>query len=145
MSVGRYGKYWLPAATPCLFREADHGRVTVAESGDAPQTDEKDDILYCRQCLAPVTKVKEGMSVRGNQSHVFTNPEGLVFEIGCFARAPGCVKQGRATPRFSWFPPRAWRIALCRSCASHLGWYYEGGDTSSFYGLIVNRLVQGAD
>lgn len=141
MMIGKFGKMWLPATQPCFFRESDQGRYTVEESDEGQQHDEGDGILYCRQCLAPVTSEQERMTVLGKHSHAFANPEGMVFEIGCFGLAPGCVKQGRSTLQYSWFPPHAWSFVLCRTCAIHLGWYYEAVGKSSFHGLILNRLV----
>jgi hypothetical protein len=139
--VGRYGKTWLPATSPCWFREADHGGDVLVETGDDQFPDEDDGILYCRSCHAPVTHDKERQTIDGKRYHVFANPDGMVFEIGCFGLAPGCLAQGVLTAKFSWFPPYAWSYALCRRCQSHLGWYYETVGRIPFFGLILTRLV----
>ncbi|MBU0682335.1 MAG: hypothetical protein KKD73_13040 [Proteobacteria bacterium] len=145
MTLGRYGKIWLPATRLCFFRDAGQNLSTVATVDDVQQPHEGKGILYCRQCHAPVTREQERLNVLGKHCHVFPNPEGIVFEVGCFGLAPGCLRQGRATDRYSWFPPHAWCFAQCRKCQIHLGWYYEAEGKTSFYGLILNRLVAETD
>lgn len=142
MMVGRDGKLWWAAPQPCFFREADQAQSAVKERADTPHPHESHGVLYCRQCQAPVTSEQERLRVLGKHCHAFPNPEGLVFEIGCFSMAPGCVLQGASTTQFSWFPPHAWSLALCGTCKTHLGWYYEAVGKSSFYGLILDRLVE---
>jgi hypothetical protein len=100
--------------------------------------------LRCAQCLWPVTFPRDRRSVGGAHRHVFANPHGLVFEIGCFARAPGCVPVGPDTPDFSWFPGTTWQVASCARCGLHLGWRYEGHpELDRFHGLILPRLRPG--
>lgn len=142
MMTGRHGKFWLPATQPCFFREPAQGQATLVSSDDKQQADDGQGLLYCRQCHAPVTSDQERIAVLGKHGHLLANPQGLVFEVGCFALAPGAVRLGRPTAQYSWFPPHAWRLALCRSCKTHLGWYYEAMGTSPFYGLILNLLVE---
>jgi hypothetical protein len=74
--------------------------------------------------------------------HAFCNPYGIIFEIGCFRTAPGCGYAGPATEEFSWFPGYSWRLALCSSCGTHLGWQYTAPDKESFCGLILDNLIQ---
>lgn len=136
---------WLPASRPCFFRETGQHQGRVEAVDDVQQPHEGKGILFCRQCHAPVTREQERLSVLGKHCHVFANPEGIVFEVGCFALAPGCLRQGRATVQYSWFPPRAWCFAQCVHCQIHLGWYYGAAGKSSFYGLILNRLVAEMD
>lgn len=145
MMSGRHGKFWLPATQPCFFREYDQGQAPVVEGKDKEYANGGAEILYCRQCNEPVTSKEERVRVLAKHYHSFPNPEGIVFEIGCFSLAPGCARQGRATEKYSWFPPHAWCFALCRSCKTHLGWFYEAAGKSSFYGLILDRLVEGSD
>jgi hypothetical protein len=103
--------------------------------------------IVCRNCLATVCRPGDRAEYGGKHAHVFFNPSGLVFEIGCFARAPGCAATGQPTTEFTWFPGRAWQLALCRSCQAHLGWRYAdtGGSGSAFFGLILDRLEERAD
>lgn len=105
-----------------------------------------DRFLRCAQCLAPVTRERDRMTVNGAHRHVFANPYGVVYEIGCFARAPGCaLLVGPPTPDFSWFPGTAWQVAVCAACGQHLGWRYTGHSRGPFYGLILPRLLQASD
>jgi hypothetical protein len=80
------------------------------------------------------------IGVDGLHRHVFFNPHGLVFELGLFAAAPGCVPVGPLVAEFSWFPGYAWRACLCARCAAHLGWLYRSEAGSGFHGLILDRL-----
>lgn len=95
--------------------------------------------LLCAACSATVTTTSSRTEVLGEHRHIFCNPAGLVFEIGCFADAPGAVAVGSAEHFFSWFPGYPWRLAHCRGCLAHLGWAYGDGD---FWGLVLERLVE---
>lgn len=97
--------------------------------------------LCCRVCGLPVTDTASRVSVAGSHRHVFTNPAGVVYEIGCFAAAPGCAGAGTPTADFTWFPGYRWSFALCADCGTHLGWRYAAG-AGGFYGLILDRLVE---
>jgi len=111
-------------------------------SSDAPEVaPPEDQTLRCAQCLAPVARERDRCQVAGAHRHVFANPHGHVFEIGCFTRADGCSSLGPATPDFSWFPGTRWQVAVCARCGLHLGWRYTGQADGSFYGLILPRLV----
>jgi hypothetical protein len=95
--------------------------------------------IWCRFCGSEVTGTDQKIAVHGSHTHTFFNPTGIVFELGCFSAAPGCRKAGEATSEFTWFAGHVWRIALCRRCNSHLGWFFEKGD-QSFYGLILTKI-----
>jgi hypothetical protein len=95
--------------------------------------------LLCVACGNPVTTTLSRTEVSGQHHHVFCNPAGLVFEIGCFREAPGAAAAGPPENFFSWFPGYAWRVAICRNCLAHLGWAYGEDD---FWGLILDRLVE---
>jgi hypothetical protein len=81
--------------------------------------------------------------VLDSQKHIFSNPHGLLFEIGCFSSAPGCLALGQKTSKFTWFPGYAWQIAVCGGCREHMGWLYAGQGTS-FFGLRLDQLVLAA-
>lgn len=104
---------------------------------------EKEGDLLCRVCKNTVTSRAQAIEQRGSHQHTFFNPEGIVFDIGCFATAKGCLHLGEPTSRFTWFAGCTWRFALCSLCQIHLGWYYQAQDGSSFYGLIVKMLEEG--
>ena len=108
--------------------------TTWSEEDVAPE-----DGIFCRACGEMVTSRKEIISVSGTHAHTFFNPAGIVFEVGCFKAARGCIVVGEPTTEFTWFAGHVWSYALCRGCQNHLGWFFEGRD-SSFFGLILPRL-----
>lgn len=95
--------------------------------------------IWCRACGGAVTARDQKIQVSGSHNHTFFNPAGIVFELGCFHQASGCLAVGVPSSEFTWFPGHIWRIALCRHCRTHLGWLFamEG---NTFYGLILNKL-----
>lgn len=98
--------------------------------------------LFCRRCRLMITDEGQVLEVNGMHFHTFFNPAGLVFEIACFADAAGCRQEGVPSGHFSWFSGTHWQVAVCRSCETHLGWFFQG-QGASFYGLIRNRLSYG--
>lgn len=122
---------------------------TVYKKIEISQEDEDDDddkggkAILCRQCKNKVTTSSNRIDKNGSHKHIFNNPGGYIFEIGCFGAAPGCVNQGPPTLEFSWFSGFSWRFSLCSGCHTHLGWLYRSvGGQNSFYGLILDRLVE---
>lgn len=89
-----------------------------------------------------MTRLADRIAVGGVHRHIFANPDGWVFEIGCFSRAPGCMAVGPVIPDFSWFPGTTWQVTVCGRCGLHLGWHYAGSDGNRFFGLILPRLRQ---
>jgi len=107
---------------------------------DSPELDESGrSALLCRTCGQPVTRLRDRISVGGKHVHALFNPSGILFEVGCFGQAPGCRFEGEFTHAFTWFAGYAWRFAMCRRCAAHLGWEYRGAD-GGFAGLIMAEL-----
>ena len=102
--------------------------------------DEKD-FLLCKFCKNKITSAKNGISVNGKHKHTFKNPKGIVFDIGCFSTARGCVNYGASTMEYTWFPGFAWCFSLCANCFMHLGWCYRGTG-ERFYGLITDHLIE---
>jgi len=96
--------------------------------------------LLCRACSIPVTTEKERIEKEGRHLHTFFNPAGIVYEIGCFRSAPGCLSSGPPSSEFAWFSGYSWQVACCRNCQEHLGWIFRGED--EFYGLIVKKLKE---
>ncbi len=120
------------------------GQALVEEeprAGDSPLVDE-DDSLHCRLCGYHITSDAERISVHGSHDHAFLNPLGLLFHIGCFSGAPGCLDVGESTDEYTWFPGYSWCFALCARCRAHLGWRYRSG-AHAFWGLILDRLERG--
>jgi len=106
------------------------GDVPEEDVEDAPEKEEEPYIL-CRQCSQAITRSTERISKQGAHQHTFANPHGIVYEIGCFRSAIGCGHSGPATDEFSWFPGYEWRVAVCRSCLTHLGWVFAAGIVKS--------------
>lgn len=112
----------------------------VEDEPDEEASDDEEHIL-CRACFRVLTREAERISVDSAHTHIFANPHGIVFEIGCFRMAEGCGCLGRASDVFSWFKGSSWRIAVCRACLAHVGWLFTGHGRESFYGLILDRLL----
>lgn len=107
------------------------------------EEEKKENLILCRNCRNRITSVDNGIFIDGQHRHTFSNPYGIVFEIGCFASADGCLNRGMATSEFSWFVGFSWRYAICSRCHAHLGWHYQSRGTESFYGLILDHLTEG--
>jgi hypothetical protein len=99
--------------------------------------------IRCRGCEQIITDDAQRISVAGGHSHYRVNPSGIEFHFQCFNQAPGCSALGPATYEHTWFTGYRWQIAICNRCGEHLGWLYRG--SSSFYGLISNKLICDVD
>lgn len=106
------------------------------------EKEKKDPLIRCKNCGYTITSVDAIIPVAGNHRHTFKNPAGIVYTIGCFSSARGCFNMGEPTFEFTWFPGYSWCYSVCSKCFTHMGWYYQSGD-STFYGLILNRLAGG--
>jgi len=110
------------------------------------QAEEKEEPFYlCRQCLNPITPKSARIVVNGAHQHTFANPHGIVFDIGCFKEAEGCGAVGSPTDEFVWFAGYMWQVALCRACLAHLGWFFTSAVDDSFFGLIMDHLIESGD
>jgi hypothetical protein len=96
--------------------------------------------LLCAACRCLVTYAIQRVSIDGAHEHCRTNPEGVIYRIGCYREAIGCTPLGRGTLEFTWFAGYAWRVALCKNCGAHLGWRFDAA-ADHFFGLIVDRLT----
>ncbi len=110
--------------------------------GTALDDHEHDQLLRCARCGHPVTSEGRRRHVAGSHRHVFANPVGVIFEIGCFSEAPGCAAVGTPSREFSWFSGMAWQVAVCAACGLHLGWRFAGDGPAFFFGLILSRLYR---
>ena len=106
------------------------------------EPEEKKESIICKNCRNEVTTVDYSIAVNGQHAHIFKNPLGISFHIGCFFRAWGCFLYGIPTYEATWFAGFAWRIAVCANCFTHLGWHFQSG-RESFYGLIMANLLKG--
>ena len=111
----------------------------IPESENEPSAGIADEIV-CRQCRHGITSRSQRTVVENAHRHTFANPEGIVFEIGCYEKAWGCSYAGPSSAEFTWFPGYRWRIAVCANCRIHLGWRFSSGEGHFFHGLITDRL-----
>lgn len=97
---------------------------------------------HCAACGLLVTRARWAVAINGGHGHVFFNPAGIVFRVLCFREAPGADAVGAPSGVFTWFRGYDWRLALCRGCATHLGWRWDGAEAPKvFFGLIKDRLT----
>ncbi len=100
---------------------------------------EEKEVLRCAVCQYPITYTSDRIEINEKHHHVFANPHGYVYQIGCFARAPGCVTIGEESSYFSWCPGYTWQIGVCGQCFTLLGWTFRSPD-NYFFGLISDKL-----
>jgi len=127
--------------SPYAFREGsrEEGDVSALVGRKRGKETAEDDALLCSSCANRVTGSDQAVSVGDSHFHTFFNPAGIVFELGCFRTAPGCLRAGDLTAEFTWFQGCLWCFSLCRRCGAHLGWYYQQKE-AGFFGLILARL-----
>ncbi|EGB15306.1 hypothetical protein DND132_2101 [Pseudodesulfovibrio mercurii] len=106
-----------------------------------PAESETGGVLVCRACRSRITRRDLGMEINGRHRHVFFNPQGLVFELGCFASARNLTPAGPETDEFTWFPGHRWQVVLCTGCSTQLGWRFSG-EEGGFFGLILKALLE---
>jgi hypothetical protein len=122
---------------PFDAEDPDAARGAQPEDAD----DEAPERAYrCADCGHAICRRADRCERGGMHSHVFLNPHGFVFRIGCFESAGGCAVMGEAETQHSWFPGFAWRYALCGGCSAHLGWTFESAE-ERFFGLVLDRLI----
>jgi len=118
------------------------GRARVALSSDSRQvTDANDPFILCAACRRRITTRDMAAARSGAHRHVFCNPAGMVFRIGLYRHAPGCLTLESSSTEFTWFPGHVWRVACCRGCGTHLGWHFAAVSEDAFFGLILDRLI----
>lgn len=131
----------------CFFRLPADGQVdqklksAIEDEVKEKEADNGKSIL-CRQCFQVITSEDDRMQVQGAHFHTFANPGGIIYPIGCFRSVKGCSCIGPATEEWSWFKGFSWRIAVCSTCLTHLGWLFLSASQESFHGLILSRLIQ---
>jgi len=124
------------------FQKKNLQRIQTRLAQHSQQKKTPDNHLYCIFCRHRITSLENTISVNGNAKHLFTNPQGIVFEISCFSEANGCAQTGTPTLEFTWFHGYRWRYAICAKCHMHLGWFYQS-DSHQFFGLILKSLIVG--
>jgi uncharacterized C2H2 Zn-finger protein len=132
---------WCSHAGLYCLKPGKYTKIDYDQQVDTQDTDdaEKRKFLRCTECHYVITRKSDRIQINEQHQHVFANPHGYVFHIGCFAQAPGCVIASEETSYFSWFPGYAWQIALCGQCLTLLGWAFRSSE-SQFFGLILDKL-----
>jgi hypothetical protein len=128
----------------CLKIGSQPGRQVKQAAQETPEDRDKarrKDLLCCVECHYPITRKTDRIAVNEEHRHVFANPHGYIYRIGCFGQAAGCVAIGGESSQFTWFPGYTWRVVLCGQCLTLLGWSFRGKE-SLFFGLIVDKLVE---
>lgn len=147
MEHGLTAGYGGTGVRPCVpfgaLQQAEDSRFTGTEIREVPdhETDRGKKNILCKTCGNPITSDEAGIAMDGSHEHTFMNPRGVVFRIGCFARAAGCYIVGPPTDEYTWFPGFVWCYVICAGCQSHLGWHYQSGE-SVFFGLILDQLAR---
>jgi hypothetical protein len=119
--------------------------VILKDVEDWDETDDSEErALLCKFCRKHITSMDKATQVQDSHQHIFTNPAGDRFRIGCFASAPGCKHSSPPTMEFTWFKGFSWQVALCANCQVQMGWFYQSADATHFYGLILNHLIEGS-
>ena len=113
-------------------------REDAQQAGGATAT--RDDSSWlCAACGAEVARDGDRISLEGQETRAFVNPDGFEYVITAFARAAGCSEVSEPSAYWSWFPGCSWQISVCRQCGTHLGWRFTG--RSDFHGLSLDRLT----
>ena len=142
LSLKATGLGSLPSGLCCRGERLPEGALHTGQQDTPAIKEPEDSALYCAFCRHPLTSTTAAISRAGLHQHTFFNPAGIVFEVRCFADAPGCLMRGAPSHEFSWFAGYAWMLALCGRCQAHVGWRYQGED-GHFYGLIAQTLREG--
>ncbi len=112
------------------------------ETTDEIRTSFPKKAFLCAACRTRITWQQASISINGSHKHVFVNPAGLVFEVGCFSMAENLSGLGGVTSEFTWFPGYSWQTVICSNCLSQIGWCYYSKEGSMFFGLILDRLIE---
>ena len=121
--------------------EPSRGLHSSPEEDVRELEDEDENRILCARCFVVLTHKDQRLEIQGGHTHIFSNPAGHVFEIGCFEDIEGCGLVGPATDEFTWFRGYRWRVVVCASCLTHLGWLFAApGNGHRFAGLILDRL-----
>lgn len=118
-----------------------NSKVILQEKNQKKEEKINEKFILCKTCNHKITSKEESISVSNSHQHTFANPAGILFDIGCFKSAPGCLNTGPFTAEFSWFKGFKWRISICESCFTHLGWVFLSSTNHTFFGLILDRLI----
>ena len=135
-------------SSACLFRMPQEKRIdenykNFAETKAEEKELGHEEFIFCRQCRQVITAPSQRIIIQDAHRHTFANPQGIIYEIGCFGSAVGCRYAGPATGEFTWFVGYEWKIAVCSMCLIHLGWIFISNSCdTTFNGLILDQLIE---
>lgn len=115
-------------------------QINIANEDKPEDKSDDKEFLCCVNCHNPITHQTHGIYINESHQHTFANPHGIIYQIACFAQAPGCVAISQPENYFSWFPGYTWQVAVCEQCFNLLGWVFCSS-TNKFFGLISNKLI----
>ena len=98
----------------------------------------------CAACGNLVTHSDRRLLVNGTDRHLFVNPAGVKCDFYTFISCPGAVAFGDRTEAHTWFAGYGWRMAFCRQCGQHIGWFYNALSRvrpREFWGILVSHLL----
>jgi len=99
----------------------------------------------CIFCGSNITHSDRLIRIGSTSRHFFVNPAGVGCDFHTFYSCPGAVALGEAMEEHTWFHGYNWRMAFCRQCGKHLGWYYEATSTverpQEFWGILVDHVT----
>ena len=98
-------------------------------------------VLACAHCQRVITSPAHRVLMSGSHEHVFVNPDGQRFRIGCFGDTQGLLRVGPASLEYTWFAGYTWQSEICSGCREFLGWLYRKGD-HRFHGLVLDSLIE---
>ena len=99
-----------------------------------------DEVILCKNCRHAISSAEYAVQINKKHQHTLCNPAGIVFEILCFQKAPGCIVQGSPRLEFTWFAGFAWNFAFCSNCSHQLGWFFQKEADEPFFGLDESML-----
>lgn len=133
-----------PAPLPAFFLRGEADGATRLDAGEDEKRADPGGgrKLLCRGCRALIATDALRIPVAGKHEHVFANPVGYVYRVGCFSQAPGCAHEGTPSWEFTWFAGHSWQIAVCRGCNALMGWRFRTPQGQGFHALILDHLVE---
>lgn len=136
------GKWcWIKTEKPLAFVSKEKSPEKKSNAVLQEKKKKEEQYLLCKLCNNRITKITNRFEVQGGAEHSFLNPAGMVFHIGCFRDAEGCLPVGDVQSEWSWFKGFRWQVVCCDQCLNHLGWLFLAKDKRYFYGLILSSLV----
>ena len=123
-----------------LKKDPAEGGIDIEEESATDEELGRGTWCLCAICGNRVTTTEHRTSIGGKHVHVETNPDGVVYQIGCYSSSVGTIGVGPFSDFWSWFPGYRWQVAVCSACEGHLGWHFTS-EAGSFVGLITANIT----